>query len=530
MALPGIALPPDLTLPRELALSFEYAGISAAESASGQDPNVERFDDVLEVEWRFKSIDLDRQVVTFTGGVRATYGPTVVVADRLVLFLADDARRAQASGDVRLEDPLGQIEAASLSFSWLEGTGEAIGARVEAFDALVTAARIAVSPGRWELFDARAAICLRGPELVDVRAPRLVVEPGRSARAERPHIRLFGQRVLSLPRASLNLDRRAPGLRLPSISHEAGIGLGVGWSAGFFVDRQTVVSGQFGFFPGEYPRLGAMVSRSFADAEEARTPLAPRSEFRERFDYGYFNHVAVRSPADERLLVGGARRTVSLGTSWSERSPGLLGEEVFDKPLEAVLEFGESRGGTGILAQARLQDIRRRGGPQTVRTVLMGTGALRPIPLGRDIAAVARLDAAAFLGGSAFGWGRSELGVVYAPISQVRLGAAYIRGFESGKSLFLSDRLFSRDAYHVRADFDFGRTRLSFLNKYDFERGRWYDREFALRQVVGCLEPFVIYRQFPEEYRFGVRLRLDDLFDSLDRRRIEQRAPATGRR
>ena len=107
------------------------------------------------------------------------------------------------------------------------------------------------------------------------------------------------------------------------------------------------------------------------------------------------------------------------------------------------------------------------------------------------------------------------------------MGAAFVYGSHTGEPTFDIDRLFATRAFHGRLDVDLGTTRLSFLSKFDLDRRKWYDNEIGLSQVVGPLEPFITFREFPRTVTFGVRLRAEQAFDRL-RQRLERRTPNRG--
>jgi len=98
------------------------------------------------------------------------------------------------------------------------------------------------------------------------------------------------------------------------------------------------------------------------------------------------------------------------------------------------------------------------------------------------------------------------------------LGAAYVAASEAGRPDFLADRLVSKHAVHLRADLNLGPTKISYLAKFDNDRNKWYDREYSISQVVGCIEPYVVKREFPNDYAVGIRLRLGDFLGILQRR------------
>ena len=86
--------------------------------------------------------------------------------------------------------------------------------------------------------------------------------------------------------------------------------------------------------------------------------------------------------------------------------------------------------------------------------------------------------------------------------------------------MYPADRLLIRDEGMARLDLDFGPTKMSILEKRDFDRDRWY-REYKASQVLGCMEAFVVARQFPRSYRLGLTLRLDDFFKILRSRQVQ---------
>jgi hypothetical protein len=82
--------------------------------------------------------------------------------------------------------------------------------------------------------------------------------------------------------------------------------------------------------------------------------------------------------------------------------------------------------------------------------------------------------------------------------------------------------LFSTHAWHLRADFNFGNIQASLLGKYDLNRREWYDKEYGFSFIAGSFEPFVVWRQFPNDVRFGARLRIDALLGKLQKRKQDR--------
>jgi hypothetical protein len=195
------------------------------------------------------------------------------------------------------------------------------------------------------------------------------------------------------------------------------------------------------------------------------------------------------------------------------------------KPFEIVLEEGREVGGFGLLGTLRYQALQEDSGPNERRAMFSTTALAPAVQLGGGLSTHVRLDASAYHGGSTFAWGQMQAGLIYNPSPRVRFGAAYVYGSHTGTPSFAIDELFSTRAFHGRVDFDFGPTKLSLLSKFDFEKRKWFDNEIGLSQVLGPIEPFITFREFPRTVTFGVRLRAEQAFDRL-RRRFDNRTPS----
>jgi hypothetical protein len=185
-------------------------------------------------------------------------------------------------------------------------------------------------------------------------------------------------------------------------------------------------------------------------------------------------------------------------------------------------------GTAGYQGIVRLQDIRREDGPWRPRIQAQGTIKPAAVRLGSGLYGVTRLDAATYLGSTTSGWTRAETGLVLAPVKWMSLGAGYAHGIEFGNAMFPADRLLIRNMGMLRADFDLGPTKFGVLFKRDFDRDKWY-REYTASQIMGCLEVFVVSRQFPRSYQLGVTFRLEEFLNLMRSRKLDLRNRTTTR-
>jgi hypothetical protein len=492
-------------------------------------PIVQQISEEITVVARRQERDIPRQITTFSEGVTATYGPSTVTADRLVVREAEEEQNATATGNVIVTDPDGTIQATSITFTWKDGDKGGIAENVvgNVAGTFFRARRGEITTTKWTFFDVEGTVCRNTPPLFLVRSPRLEFTPGKEGRVERPRVSLLGQRIATLPTQRFNLDPRTRGISLPGFSYKREDGLGVTWSPGVLLDERTSLQGSFASYKGNYPGFSAIASRSLLPPDTLRGPLTPRSDFGDRFEFGYFETVEIKKPDEEFRILTTPRASVSIGSFFNQGVPGRRAPEDhrYSKPIEAAYEKSGTLGPAAYLAQARVHLIRNQFTPYTGRTVLSGSAILPPNSVARNVNTHVRADTSLFLGARQFGWVRGTAGLTYQPVRQVRLGAALVQGFEAGRPEFPIDPLYAKGGVNLRADFNLGPTRISYMTKWDREF-EWYDREYSLNQVIGCLEAFVLYRQNPQTYRVGLSLRLDQLADLIQRRSSQRTLPA----
>lgn len=487
--------------------------------------------DELQVTGKVQEIDPVRSILTYTDGVAARYGPTLIFADRLEIHNAPEDQYAIARGNVRIEDPEGLVKAQSavIWFGPQRGPDGQIAVadhvEVDLAGVRVKAESVSIRPERWEFLNVEGTNCLRPIPLYTVRSKKVVIIPGKSGTAQNPRIKILGKDIGSIPTRRFSLDKRAPGLEMPSLSFD-GKRLGVRWRSGLLINDQSLLLGSFGSFSGDYPSYSLTYAHTFLPASVSSSQIVARNELNERFTFSYFDNIRVGSLNTTRSHTHNLRHSITAQSIWNTSSAARLERENFSKAIDVAYERSGPVGGLGTNFQLRAQSIRRGGESFVERALFAGTLQAPPIQFAPGLQSDIRLDLFGTAGErNAFGWARGQAGLIYQPITQFTLGAAYISASEAGTPDFLADRLVSRHAVHLRGDLNLGPTKLSYLAKFDFDRNSWYDKEFSISQVIGCFEPFIVRREFPSDYAFGVRFRLDDFFDILERRKPARTKP-----
>lgn len=505
-----------------MAVAWTALGTAWAVAQELPDPSQMQFGRSVTIEAAHKEVDLKTNLVTFSGDVQVTYDVEVIRADRVVVVLDPTGTESEpgryrvlhgtATGNVKLIDPDGIVESDELTYDWTTRSGTASRVKMDVAGVRITAESANLRPGMYELVGVWGTSC---PGLFELRSRRVVVVPGSRARVEKPLLRVAGTQLPALPTQSYGLTSRTTGLRMPTLSFKRGEGVGVAWRSSFDLGSNTALAASFRATPNRMPGYGLQLTRTFAPDSG---PSSPRSELDERFSYGFLEHIGVPSPSFEREFLAETRHTLSVNSLWNLRVDARTTSYELSKPIEAVYERGGTIGRGSALAQLRLQSLDVSGAPSEHRAIgfLSYDPGLQPFT--SNLEPLIRVDAAAFAGRSSFGWGRVQAGLAFMPTRQVRLSGAFMMGNEFGSPAYEFDRLYATRAFHARADFDLGPTKISLLGKYDLDRRVWYDREYSISQVAGCLEPYILYRQFPSGFRFGIRLRLDDFLELLNRR------------
>lgn len=476
-------------------------------------------DGKLTVEFRHQAVDLQTGHAVYSGGVKATYGPTVLYADTLELVMNEAQSRGLAEGNIRLVDPDGQMTADKLEFDWKNDTGEALNVVIKSFRMTIRAKSLKIRPGNWTFVDVAATSCDRAVPLYLIRAPRIDVQPGRRAIVRHIELQAFGSRVASLPYYRLSLDNSATEFAMPRISLDEEGKSSASVTNAFYLDPNTLLGSSVKVADGLYPKYAASISRNLLTSKEASGSFSPQSELGDSSRRNFFDSVTVMNPFQEKAYLGQTRSALTVGTYWNQRTPGRLVNQTLNKPIEVIYELGGGSEGFDALGQLRLQSIGLANGPRHERAVASSVVSLPVYGLAKNLQFASKLSAIAFLNpGGEYSWGQAQLGLIYTPVKDVFVGGAYEVADEFGSPLFQSDRPYSKSSLNLRLHWGLGPTKIGFLAKYDFSQRRWYDDEISFSQVAGCVEPYFVWRRFPREISFGVGLRLDEFFDKLSKR------------
>jgi len=474
----------------------------------------EAHQDSLRVSAPIQRYEVSTGLAVYEGGVRAEGEGLVLTASRLTVQDTPEATRAEASGDVVVDDGEALLQADRFVWDWRRRTGRGERVRLTVGKSVLQADSVEVDGGVWTLCRVVVTPCAQGRAPYSFRSEKVVVERGRRAKLQRAEFAVFGSRIVGLPSYRLALSPGEAELRMPRFGlTEEGVASAT-WDQAFPLSRSSGLSLGTSLEDGRRPGYEARLGWSGL----GELPPRPYGDLGNRFPYGFFDQLTVSSPEQERSLMGTRRAATYLATQWSVRPSGRAGDPDLNKPIEAIAEVGGPMGPWAGWIQLRGQRIERVDGPGVSRIALQGSLAAPRVSLGGRASWVNRFDVGGYAGGREMAWAQAQTGLIYSPTKGLDLGVAWVEGGQVGHEDFAFDRLYSSSALHLRLDWHGGPTKLALLGKYDWDRRSWYDYGFQLRQVAGCVEPFVSWRKFPDDFTIGVNLRLDDLTDWIRRR------------
>jgi hypothetical protein len=322
-----------------------------------------------------------------------------------------------------------------------------------------------------------------------------------------------------------DLDPRIDGFNLPAFAERKGVGFGVSWNSSFLLSDSAVLGATWGSFPSRLPTYGLNVIWMDADPDTTFRQLKPQDDLKEQTGDGWFDNIAIRSPRMEANSIGGARLLYMAASKWNTSTvarPEILNDVT--KAYDLVFESAGTHGGFGLRANVRAQSIRESSETPFVNRLASQLALLTPVwYMTGNFGLQFRADIFnTFSENTEFGWVRGQASLLYSPTKGITMGVAFSDSHTFGTPDFEFDRRLYDSALHARFDYVRGPYTFRYLAKLDPKSGDLFDTEYEIALVAEAFEPFIVFRQFPSDFRIGVRFRIDDFVGRLQRRRVQR--------
>lgn len=485
-------------------------------------------DEVLTVRSEHWYKDLSTGKTVFEGKVSATYGMTVLTSERLVVD--EVLGEMVAEGESRIDDPEGVVTAKHIIVNWKLQESRAENVRIESGYVLIQAESLETKSTPEPLWIVKEATV----ELTDLNsggnrftAREVEVRPGKTAIARHVFFQVFGQMLGPIPSQTFYLGSRVSGLRAPSLKfNDQGVGLS--WRSSLPVSKNIYASGAWDTFPGDQPAFNFELTQSFLSEGSQLSRILPRSDLNERYADGWFNNIVQQDPVLAFDRLRDRKSSLTFGSVWNTSANARTVESNdITKAFDLAYEQGGPLGEGGWVSTARIQQIRDSANSGWVNRIVLDTTIMAPQHSLGGLKTHARLD---LFGTSSsrgsFGIIRGEYGAFGEISPGLTLGGAYIWAEEGGKPDFAFDSLGFGSGFNLRLDYIRGPYAIRYLTKYDFHGREFYDHEWEFALAAGSLEPYISRREFPGDFRFGVRFRANQLSDRLMNRDSKKNRPA----
>ena len=483
--------------------------------------------DQIEIWSGRASIEASTQTYRFDDGVVAKYGLTVLKADHLVVVTRGNLL-LDATDAVQLVDPLFEIKSSHLALNY-DGAGRhgsITDTNMRIGRATIRAKSVTIEPKEWVFTDAWGTSCYDTPRLYAIRARSVVIHPGDEAIARSASLDVLGKHIITLPERSVNLDPDATSTNLPVLGYRTGAGVGLDWNNVFPLSTTSKVSFGSSYYHSFAPSYNVVYTKSLIPAENGLKVPTPQSDVQRRFGYAYNERVESADPDSDLKFLRRVRQAVSVGASLNETSTASTSNVPFTKLGDFAYETsGPVRAG-GYLLTSRIQFAREANTAVHPRAVIRGTYSPGHAKPSKQTFLMPRIEYGGFFGVSTYSWVQADLGFAKVVNKHLTWGVNGFMSTSTGVPQFSFDQLIARNGVDGRVDLHFGGTNISVLEKWS-ATGHWFEPEFRVSQVAGCVEPFLIYHRFTHDFRIGVKMRMEDVFRVFKDRNEPEKSPSS---
>lgn len=468
---------------------------------------------------------------------RTMKGDISLYAEDLTLRL--DGSRLDAQGDVRLQDGRSYLIARELHYDASKRALVASGASLRLPSIAFDAGEIIDSPNKLHVEDLSFKATIGRFPLLTVTAKELKIE-GVLGDAKDIRARILGIPVYRREEQQFRLDSSgahdkdklsiferikrfedlATLLKPPSFSFFSKTP-SISYSNQYVFGNRQLVSVDLDARRGQYFASDVLFTWNVSADPNSSPDIIQTEYLRSAFMGGYVQNADVRSVNDFVDEYRRPRRTFGVGFGYNQLVELRGVEDVASSPIIAGFEFGGPIGSFGGVGQIRYEQAKSELRDATQqRAAFLGTIGLFRTELGRGITAYGRLDAAGFKpSGEGYAWIRPLVSVQARVLPQLYLSTAYVNGREFGTPFSIADTYLAGPEYHARLDLNLGPTKFTYVNRYSARLQSWYRSQVYFSQDIDAFRFFLVTDQKLSQLSFGLQLRVDEILESLKRRR-----------
>lgn len=478
-------------------------------------------------------------------GITTVFNPFDPIKRGAILLSAEnikfelDGSHLEASGDVALRDKTSSLIARQIRYDGPTKSMVADGLTLRLPSIKFDAGKMADKPNDLDVEDLNLRATIIGIPVVSATAKNLNIL-GEQGMATGVRAKLLGIPVYSRDELEFRLDgtgKRDPNKlsflerlrkfadlatlfkpptvnffsKQPSITYANQYDFGNRQMVGLTLDAQR----------HQYLASEGIFTWNLSSSPESDPSVLSTGEVKDDFIGGYVQNASIRRMDDYVAQYRQPRRTPFVGFSYNQRVELRDVEDIVSQPLTIGYEFGGPIGSFGAMGQVRYQQAKSfNRGETEQRGVFLGSLGLFYTELGRGFSLNGRIDGAAYKpSGEGYAWIRPVVSLQARLLPQFFVSTAYVNGREFGKPFSIAEEYLAGPEYHVRFDFNFGPTQITYANRYSVRQQLWYRSQVYFAQDIDAFQLFIQTDQQLSRFSFGLNLRLDEILTSLRSRR-----------
>lgn len=465
---------------------------------------------------------------------------TVLKADRVGVSV--DGTAVSASGEVSLTDPFGYLRASDFAWNWVSGAVSARDIGIRLHPARGSARMVSLDNSQYKLEHVQAEFLAGNFPLISASAKSLVLNADQTGTIEGLRARILGIPLLYIRKMNLNYQgtgKHGPGqsllerirqlsfytqfLKPPSIGRQNGQ-ITIGYDNTVTFSNRYQIG--FGFKAARDKLLESQYSFNYNLSRKSGSGPSVLNEATVRDDYtdGFVENVSVRSYRDDVQFYRQPRSTILANAFYNSKfSFGDDQVDLLSKPLLVGYEFGGPINRFGGIFQVRYENVHSRSFGNQNRFGALGSIYIFGLKLRDGLNLYGKIDGSVNLPdhSSKYGFVRPRLDLIARFLPWLRVSGALVNTLDYGTPFLPYDAVMAGNEVHTRLDLLLGPLQISYGNRYSFVSRKWYRAQIYVSDVVGAFEPFVGYDQYLNSLSFGIYFRLDEMIDSIRRRKFE---------
>jgi hypothetical protein len=446
---------------------------------------------------RIVFLDLEDRIEA-SGNVQVAYGTDRVRADRIVADLV--RREVLAEGEVTLARGEEEVRSARVLYNWETRVGRAEGASTLHRGVIVTAGELTSTPARTDALRSRFTTCDRPRPHYFLAARRIVLYPNDRVVFYDASVYLLGSRIFYVPRYSKSLRQDEDrGIGLPTVTLNSRDTIMLRREATLLEDERRVLDLDAGLslrrgFVGGLTAIRRGTPGWIASAGIRQEAPNQRARFLE-VDRLPEVGLLVSSRGDQRRPPRVPASTQQIRIARETEEPRWFWT------AESTVGYFKQRAG-----RARHEDgeLDRDGGRFDARVMLSRRQArIGPVSLG-SLRLLARTSL--YTNGERFTLVGLGIGNSWRLKRNLRVSLHRFLQATDGSTPFRFDAPDLLREWRPATVLSLGQTELSWLGRYDSERGEFFDQEVAVARVFHCLRPRISYRTRRAQFGFDLQV------------------------